>query len=66
MAKSAITVEIDDKIREQLKKRAKKEVLSLKELIVDILRRSVVSYKKSKGSEDKVDDKILTFFSRKK
>jgi len=39
-------------------------MLSLEEMIVDILRRSVLSYRGG-STTDKVDDKFLTFFSRK-
>ena len=65
MAKSTIFIEIDEKAKQELEKRAKKEMLTLRELISDILRRSVLSYKGESANEDKVDDKFLTYFSRK-
>ena len=64
MTKTNITVTIDSKVREKLQKRAKKELVTIEELIADILRRSVLSYKGT-SSTDNVEDKFLTFFSRK-
>jgi hypothetical protein len=65
MSKSSITIEIDETLKKKLVKRADKEMLTLDELIIDILRRSALSYK-GESSKDNVDDKLLTFFSRKK
>ena len=48
-----------------LEKRAKKEMLELNELIAEILRRSAVSYLGNSNSNDNVDDKFLSYFSRK-
>jgi hypothetical protein len=59
-----ITVNISDAVKKKLEKRAKRELLSLEQLISEILRRSVLSYKGS-SSSDNVDDKFITFFSRK-
>lgn len=64
MPKTTITFSIDSKVKSALERRAKKELLTLEELIIDILRRSVLSYKGGETA-DKVDDKFLTFFSRK-
>jgi len=64
MAKTTITITLDTKVKNKLETRAKKEILSIEELIEDILRRSVLSYK-GNATTDKVDDKFLTFFSRK-
>ena len=65
MTKLATTIVLDSKIKKALETRAKKELMSVEELIADILRRSVVSYNKGTSSVDNVDDKFLTFFSRK-
>ncbi len=66
MAKHSITIEIDSEIKNILEKRAKKEMLSLRELISEILRRSVISYKKNSSSvSDKLDDQFIGYFSRK-
>ena len=66
MTKSTIYVQLDTEGKKILEKRAKKEMLTLQELISDILRRSVLSYKSRKSSSsDNVNDKFLTYFSRK-
>ena len=66
MSKDSIIVQLDSKAKEVLEKRAKKEMLSLSELVAEILRRSVISYKKKGGSiSDKLDDKFIGYFSRK-
>jgi hypothetical protein len=67
MTKSRLVLDIDTDVYKILEKRAKKEMLAIEQLCEDIIRRSVVSYKgKSKTTEDKVDDKFLSYFSRKK
>ena len=65
MGKNVITIELDSKVKKELEARAKKEMMELDELIIDILRRSVLSYKGGSAT-DNVDDKFLTFFSRKR
>jgi len=64
MGKSSITIQLDDKVRKELEKRAKKELLDLDDLINEILRRSVLSYKKG-TFVDNIDDKFLSYFTRK-
>ncbi len=65
-AKVSFSVSIDKEILDILERRAKREFMSVDELVSDILRRSVVSYRGPKGViYDKVDDKFLTYFSRK-
>lgn len=66
MGKTSITAEVDEEVAEALEKRAKKEMLTLRELVSDILRRSVLSYKGGKSEDEKIDDKFITYFSRKK
>ncbi len=66
MSKTAIIIQIDSNMKKTLERRAKKEFLKLEELITDILRRSTLSYKgKTSRTSDSVDDKFLTYFSRK-
>lgn len=65
MPKSTITIEIDLKVKQALEKRAKKEMLELDQLISEILRRSVLSYKGNSSTTDNLDDKFLSYFSRK-
>jgi hypothetical protein len=64
-SKNRIQINIDDKVLKKLEKRAEKNMLNIHEQIEDILRRSVLNLKKS-SAEEKVDDKFITFFSRKK
>ena len=49
-----------------LEQRAKKSLLDIDDLVVDILRRSMLTYKKNKTVEDKTDDALVSLFSRKK
>lgn len=64
MAKTAITIYLDDEAKKLLQKRAKREFLTLSELTSNILRRSALSSKK-RPYNDNVKDKYLTFFSRR-
>lgn len=66
MTKKTITIQLEKEAIDELEKRAKKELLSLSDLIEEILRRSVLSYKGTSSTEDKVDDKFISYFSRKK
>lgn len=65
MSKSSITIKLDESVKKELEKRAKREMMDVDELIEDILRRSVVSSKKGTSGTDNVDDKFLSYFSRK-
>ncbi len=62
--KSTIVISVGKEEREILERRAKKELMTIEELVEDIVRRSAASSKLS-SSTDNVDDKFLTFFSRK-
>lgn len=64
MTKSSASITLDSALMKKLATRAKKESLTTSELCSDIIRRSMLSYKGS-SSTDNVDDKFLTFFSRK-
>ncbi len=59
-----ITINIDDELEKDIKKRAKKNYLSIQELIEDIVRRSMISYKKSGTRSFKTDDRLVGIFSR--
>lgn len=64
---SSITIFLDDDLRTLLEKRAKKNMLSLPEQVEDILRRSTLNQKGKKSPYDaKVDDKLVSIFSRKR
>jgi len=56
---------LDSKILTQLEKRAKKNMFTLEEQVADILRRSVANTRKSTKPE-KLDDMLVSLFSRKK
>jgi hypothetical protein len=64
--KQEITIYLDSKLVSKLEKRAEKNMLTLPEQIEDILRRSTLNQKKKTPAEEKIDDKFITFFSRKK
>lgn len=60
-----ITIDVDDRVLEKLKKRADKNLLSVKEQIEDIVRRSTVNFK-SRVQQIKVDDRLVGIFSRQR
>ena len=62
----SVTINIDEKVKKILEKRAEKNLLSLREQIEDILRRSAVNYKSGTSTAIKVDDKLVEVFSREK
>jgi len=64
--KNRIQIHLDDEVLRKLEGRAKKNLLNLHEQVEDILRRSVLNLQKRTPVEEKVDDKSITFFSRKK
>ena len=63
-----ITISIDDELMDAVKKRAKKQYQDVKQLITNIVRRSMLSYKKGGKTtyKIKVDDKLVSIFSRHK
>lgn len=62
--KNQVCLYLNNDISKKLAKRAKKNLFTIPEQIEDILRRSCAS-KKRKGFIDNVDDKFLSFFSRR-
>jgi hypothetical protein len=64
--KNKITIFLDSELLKRLEKRAEKNMLTITEQIEDILRRSTLNTCKKTPQEEKVDDKFITFFSRKK
>jgi hypothetical protein len=63
----AVVVKLDDALYKLIVARAKKNFLEIDEMIEDIIRRSMLSYKKNGSSiSDKVDDSLVGVFSRKK
>ncbi len=62
-----ITISIDEDVKKIISKRAKKNLLTLREQIEDILRKSAVRTKTSSNYKTiKVDDKLVSAFSREK
>ena len=64
--KNKISIFLDSELLKHLQKRADKNMFTLSEQIEDVLRRSVLNLRKKTPAEEKVDDKFITFFSRKK
>jgi hypothetical protein len=66
-SKNQVTMFLDTEVMELLEKRAKKNMFNVSEQIEDILRRSVISQKKKKYPyEPKIDDALVSVFSRRK
>jgi len=64
---SSITISIDDEVKKIISKRAKKNLLTLREQVEDILRKSAVRTKSGTRYQTiKVDDKLVAIFSRQK
>ena len=62
-----ITIDIDEEVHKIISKRAKKNLMTLREQIEDILRKSAVSTKNNVGNTlDKIDDTLVSVFSREK
>jgi len=62
-----ITIYIDEDVKKIISKRAKTNLLTLREQIEDILRKSAVRTKSSKKYMTiKVDDKLIAVFSRER
>ena len=62
-----LTIDIDENVKKIISKRAKTNLLTLREQIEDILRKSAVRTKKSsKYAYIKVDDKLIAVFSRER
>jgi len=59
-------LELDTKLYSDLKNRAKKTYLDIEKLAEDIIRRSMITYKKHAGSinDKRVDDSLINIFSR--
>lgn len=66
--KKSISIQLDINLVQQLDKRARKNFMTLRELIDDILRRSMTTYNKGKRPRYAEPDvgKLVRIFSRKK
>jgi len=62
---TSLILKVDKDLYKALKKRADKDYLDVEGLVEDIIRRSMLSYKKKKTPADqKTDDKLVGIFSR--
>ena len=61
-----LTISIDEKIKKILEKRARKNLMSLREQAEDIIRRSASNYKLGIHTNIKSDDTLVEIFSRNK
>ncbi len=64
MLKKSVTIELDDRVISRLQRRARRNMLTLRELIEDIVRRSAVSLGGASISGAS-DDALVSIFSRK-
>jgi hypothetical protein len=63
----SVTISLDEEVKKIISKRAKKNLLTLREQIEDILRKSAVRTKNKVGYRKiKVDDRLVAVFSRDK
>ena len=63
--KKTIPIELDLEILKIVEKRSKENFMTVQELMEDIIRRSMISYKKG-NRPIKVDDNLVGIFSREK
>ena len=61
-----ITIDIDEDIQKIISKRAKKNLMTLREQVEEIIRQSAVRTKAGSVSGDKIDDTLVGVFSRSK
>ena len=62
----SVTINIDEEVKKIISRRAKRNLLTLREQIEDILRKSAVRTKLGTYRAIKVDDKLVAAFSREK
>ena len=59
-----LTIDLDDDEVKILKKRGKKNILTLREQVEDIIRRSCINARNKTTPQSKCDDKLVDIFSR--
>ena len=64
--KNKVCLYLDRDILLAIEKRAKKNMFNISEQIEDILRRSAVNLKKRRSNTEKLDDVLVSIFSRRK
>lgn len=62
----SITIDIDEDVQKVISKRAKKNMLTIREQVEDIVRQSAVRTKSGSTTTDKLDDTLVGVFSRNK
>lgn len=65
-SKNQISIYLDDLVLAAIEKRAKRNMLSPAEQIEDIVRRSAVNAKHTSAKPEKLDDLLVSVFSRKR
>ncbi|MDO8517421.1 MAG: hypothetical protein Q7S33_04845 [Nanoarchaeota archaeon] len=63
--KNKISLFLDNELLKMIEKRAKKNMFTISEQIEDIIRRSCLNSKKTKKEEQKLDDMLVSLFSRR-
>ena len=64
--KNQVSIYLDSKVLHIIEKRAKKNMLSISEQVEDIVRRSVVNASAKGPKPEKLDDLLVSLFSRKR
>ncbi len=64
--KNKITIFLDSDVLKVIEKRANKNLMTISEQIEDIIRRSAVNTSVKKPTQEKLDDMLISLFSRRK
>ena len=64
--KIVVKIYLDSKVYDVVRRRAKRNLLGIEEQIEDIIRRSAVNLKIKKLENEKIDDLLVSIFSRSK
>jgi hypothetical protein len=64
--KNQVCISLKPEILKMIERRAKKNILSIHEQVEDILRRSCVGMRKKAPGSEKIDDLLVSIFSRRK
>ena len=64
--KDRITIFLDHQVLQIIKKRAKRNLLSIEEQIENIVHKSALAGKKLKAPEQNIDDLLVSIFSRRR
>ena len=64
--KNKVVIYLDNDVLKMIERRARKNMLTLPEQIEDTLRRSCLSFKKKPLISGKIDDLLVSIFSRQK